>query len=85
MKKLALTIAILIGLSLGAFAQGGLFGYGDVPSSENTQAGNRDGVALILPGSHGSDDDQTGTPVGSGVLLLIGFGAAYALKQRKNK
>lgn len=88
MKKLLLTIAILIGLSIGASAQegGGLFGKGPQRQSDSwdySSAGNnRDG--LFLPSSHGSNDDS-GAPVGSGVLLLIGFGAAYALKQRKGK
>lgn len=86
MKKTLLTIAILLGLSLGAFAQGGLFGYGAVPDEENYNGGTRDGnPSLLLPTTHGADTDQNGVPVGSGALLLIGFGAAYALKQRKNK
>lgn len=87
MKKTILTIAILLGLSVGAFAQGGLFGYGAVPDEQYYNAGTRDepsGSGFLLPGEHGLTGDQT-APVGSGALLLIGFGAAYALKQRKAK
>lgn len=86
MKKTLLTIAIVLGISLCSFAQGGLFGYGTVSDEQYYNAGTRDPqTGLILPQSHGADTDQTGVPVGSGALLLIGFGAAYALKQRKNK
>ncbi len=38
----------------------------------------------FLPG-HGESDDQNASPLGGGALLLIGFGAAYALKKRNEK
>ncbi len=92
MKKLALTIAIVLGMSIGASAQGGMFGYGRIGETytdwgptywNNTQDWTRTiGGALILPTEHGSGND-TPAPLGSGAALLIGFGAAYALKKRK--
>ena len=84
MKKLALIIAIVLGMTMGASAQnGGLFGKG--PSSDmdyeySTREG--EGPLLGLPTSHGETGDVS-APLGSGALLLIGFGAAYALKKRK--
>ncbi len=56
MKKLVLTIAIVLGMGIGAYAQGGLFKYGQ--EAEQTR--------------------------GDG-MMLIGFGAAYALKKRNEK
>ena len=91
MKKLVLTIAIVLGMALGASAQyfsdngqsngGGLFGYG-----ATRDADNGDGVsAPLLPG-HGLNTNQGAeTPLGSGALLLIGFGAAYTLSKRSKK
>ena len=91
MKKLVLTIAIVLGMTIGASAQyfsdngqsngGGLFGYG-----ATRDADNGDGVsAPLLPG-HGLNTNQDAeTPLGSGALLLIGFGAAYALSKRSKK
>lgn len=83
MKKLALTIAIIFGLGIGVYAQGGLFQYGAVSDEEYYGSGydmNRDGLLPIgLPG-HGETDNQT-APLGGGALLLIGFGAAYAWKK----
>ena len=85
MKKLALTIAIVLGMSIGASAQkGGLFGKGpsrDMDYEYSTREG--EGGLINLPESHGSSNDEA-APLGSGALLLIGFGAAYALKKKKD-
>ena len=81
MKKTILTIAILFGMFTGAFAQGGLFGMGPERQSESYDYSERGGM-LSLPSSHGNDQDES--PLGSGALLLIGFGAAYALKKKKD-
>ena len=89
MKKLALTIAIVLGLGIGAYAQGGLFGYGAVSDEEYYSYGmgsnDRNG-GLIMPGlpGHGETTNQE-APLGSGALLLIGFGAAYALKKKREE
>ena len=88
MKKIAITIAIVLGLSMSSFAQwgGGLFQRGAVSdevfygASYDYQT-RTDGL-LNLPGQHGTTDDVQ-APLGGGALLLIGFGAAYALKNRK--
>ena len=87
MKKLALTVAIIYGLGIGVYAQGGLFGYGTVSDEEYYGAGDRTGGTtplLSLPNNHGETNDQP-APLGSGALLLIGFGAAYALKNKRKK
>ena len=96
MKKLALTIAIVLGFSICSFAQGGLFQYGSATQDEYqgtvwfSANQNRDGLFRAfgdnLPNlpNHGFDDNTT-APLGSGALLLIGFGAAYALKKRSKK
>ena len=106
MKKLALTIAIVLGISLFTYAQteraGGLFQYGEVSEEEeyygtswlsldqnSTEEGGLFSLlrsGLNLPGlpDHDQTTNQT-APLGSGALLLIGFGAAYAMKKRKQK
>lgn len=87
MKKTLLTIAIVLGMTLGAVAQkqgGGLFGMGDQRGYMTEQDNYNRGTGMLnLPGTHGDSDDQPGAPLGSGALLLIGFGAAYALKKRQ--
>ena len=92
MKKLALTIAIVLGMSIGAFAQGGLLGYGFVGeqngwnNSWSTYNWNRGALNMpSLPTTFGETNDQPAAPLGSGALLLIGFGAAYAMKKRSKK
>ena len=79
MKKLALTIAVVLGLGMASFAQGGgLF-----------QRGTNDGYAFNredtpgLPG-HGSTGNQD-TPLGSGIVALMGLGAAYLVSKKRNE
>ena len=90
MKKLVLTIAIVLGMTLGVSAQyfggnsqpngGGLFGRGDTPQYEGES-----GLSTPLLPLHGQEGNQNATPLGSGALLLIGFGAAYAASKRRKE
>lgn len=86
MKKLALTIAIILGVAMTSFANpdgGGLFQYGS--TTEQSGSGNRDGGGALnlpgLPGSHGETTDQ-GAPLGSGIAVLVGLGAAYLVGKK---
>lgn len=95
MKKYIITIAIVLTACVASFAQnqrnsGGLFQYGWVSDEEyygadiygyNRGAGN---FGLLLPTTHNTTEDFN-APLGSGALLLIGFGAAYALKKKSSK
>jgi hypothetical protein len=87
MKKLALTL--FLALALGATAQNnsGLFQRGYVSDEVYYNAGGaRDDSPLILPNTHGSDTDTPAVPMGSGIAMLVGLSAAYALgKKRKEK
>ena len=90
MKKLALTFAIILGLGIGAFAQGGLFRYGAVSDEEYygsaywaLDENDRTQGLLGFP-THGETGNMD-APLGGGALLLIGFGAAYALKKRREE
>ena len=91
MKKLVLTIAVVLGMTLGASAQffgdngqsnqgGGLFGRGNTPQYED-----EGGLSTPLLPLHGQTNNQDATPLGSGALLLIGFGAAYAASKRRKE
>ena len=83
MKKLALTIAIVLGLGLASFAQGGLFQRGAIDEEYTLY---RDGGTFnspILPG-HGLEDDQS-APLGSGIVVLMGLGAAYLVGKKRNE
>lgn len=94
MKKLALTIAILLGLTMTTFADGGLFqrgynaknGFSGYTYFGAKDLGERDGelVATPLLPSHGEVDNQP-APVGSGIALLVGLGAAYLVGKRRKE
>ena len=83
MKKLALTLAIVLGLGLTTFAEpngGGVFGRGESNNQNNTS--NRTLFAPRLP-QHGQDGNQP-APLGSGIVVLTALGAAYLVgKHRK--
>jgi hypothetical protein len=90
MKKQILTIAIIFGLSLTTFAEsdnhhGGLFGRGLEPR-EHSARSNREGTPM-LPMGHGLSNHQDAddsVPMGTGIAVLMGLGAAYLVgKKRK--
>ena len=102
MKKIALTFAIVLGISLCSYAQGGgLFGYGEASETEESyniawysfyqdqEIDNglfgllRGGGMPGLPG-HGSENNEP-APLGSGMAVLVGLGAAYLVAKKRKK
>ena len=81
MKKLALTIAIVLGLGMTSFAghDGGLFKRGE--TAENTNSSK--GIGPGLPGHGGSGDADA--PLGTGIALLASLGAAYLVGKRRKE
>ena len=91
MKKLIITIAILLGLGITSFAEdnsGGLFGRAgngngshsgyvlfEAKDSESTS----DVPTPMLP-QHGQDTNQP-APLGSGIAILVGLGSAYLVRK----
>ena len=85
MKKLALTVAIVLGLSMTTFADGGgLFQRGSEQSNSSIY-GNREGgvMAPALP-NHGLEENQN-APLGTGIAVLTAFGAAYLIGKRRKE
>ena len=81
MKKVLVTLSLVIVLGLGVNAQSdSFFSYNDV-NDQNRQSYSL-GDMPTLP-MRGHDEDQS-APVGSGLLILAGLGAAYALKRKNN-
>ena len=85
MKKLALTVAIVLGLSVASFANGGgLFGQGQAAPEQSNSAvmsGNRLGGDPALPNR--GQPANPAAPLGSGIVVLIGLGAAYAVAKKR--
>ena len=78
MKKLIVTLSLVLTLGLCANAQSdAFFSYSD--------ASNQERNTIVTPGLPGQNilSDQA-APVGSGLLLLAGMGVAYALRRRNN-
>ena len=82
MKKLALTIAIVLGMGLASFAgpgDGGMLGRGE----ENNQ-NNREGIFKPKLPDHGETGNQS-APLGTGVMVLTALGAAYLVGKRRKE
>ena len=82
MKKLALTIGIVLMMGLGASAQTSLLGK---EGGYDESFMDRDGstTPLILP-SFGDDDDAD-APLGTGIAVLTTLGAAYLVGKRRRE
>ena len=87
MKRVIMTLAIVLGLGMASYANGGgLFGQGQAVAEENSTSvmtGTRLGGAPNLPG-HGESGNQP-APLGSGIAVLIGLGAAYAYAKKREE
>lgn len=84
MKKIVFVFCILLStLCMNAQQNdGGVFNRGKT-IEENTEMFSRGGVPG-LPG-HGEEENQPASPIGSGLSLLISFGAAYAMYKKNKK
>ena len=79
MKRIAITLAIVLGITLGASAQNrGLFGLGK-SSADYDYSGNREGGVTI-----GGMQNENPALLGGGLLIMLGAGVGYvALKKKK--
>ena len=86
MKKLALTIAIVLGLSMTTFADGGgLFQRGANPEQEGGIYGNRTtGAGTPALPTHGETTNQD-APLGTGIAVLTALGAGYVMAKRRRE
>ncbi len=88
MKKLIITIAIVLGLSMMSFAQGGLFHRGtnadgtpaEVSLTGDGTRGPSDHTPM-LP-IHQQDGENQPAPLGSGVVVLVALGTAYLVGKK---
>ena len=93
MKKIALTIAILLGLSMTTFAEpngGGLFQRGVADEEFYGMGYFNNGLRTtgtpMLP-NHGQSTNQDGdpAPLGSGIAVLLGLGGAYLVAKKRKE
>ena len=91
MKKQIITLTIILGMAMTGFAQGGsMFHRENSGDNGNAVYESRGGGSMFktdrvpgLPG-HGSDESQD-APLGSGIVMLLGLGAAYAVAKKRNE
>lgn len=86
MKKIAITLAIVLGMTICASAQYfGNKGDGLFPKTGGAETGGSGGEGGETEFSGDEDPSSNDGSVGSGALLLVGFGAAYAMAKRNRK
>lgn len=81
MKKVLLSVALVLALGFGAKAQSDNF-FNDWEDFSNGY--DREIDYLLLPNEHGLIDNQ-GAPLGSGLLILTALGAGYALRKKNEE
>ena len=82
MKRLALSFAIILGLASASFGQSiwGKSSYDDIWGNDRDPA-----PGIVFPNHDwGSDFDADG-PLGSGIAVLVGLGAAYAIAKKRKE
>ena len=96
MKKLIITLAIILGMGMTSFAQdetfggGGLLQRGDTPHydfyADWADLGwTRTTSGLFnLPGGHGLTTDAA-APLGTGIAILAALGGAYLVTKRRKE
>ena len=86
MKKIVLSIAILLCVAVNGSAQIAITDGNGIFDLSGESQNNRSGSEIpSLPNEHILTGSQEGNfaPLGGGALLLIGFGAAYALSKKR--
>lgn len=83
MKKLAVTIAIVLGLvvtDIAAPKSGGLFQLGNTPDNNNEVRSGFMAPKLPVHNEEGNQD----APIGSSIVALTAFGLAYLIGKKRN-
>ena len=92
MKKLTITLTLILGITMTTFADGGLFNRGNNARYGqnsgyiyfNVQDAVRQDVAMPLLPQHGQETNQS-APLGSGIAVLMGLGAAYLVGKKRRE
>ena len=81
MKKLALTIALVLVMGLGAIAQQG---EGLLKRGGSVRGDNSKLTTPVLPQNFSNSGDVS-APLGSGVAVLLTLGGAYLVAKKRKK
>ena len=88
MKKQIITLTIILGMAMTGFAQDGMFHRANSGDNGNTVYESKGGMFRTegMPGLpvHGETGNQD-APLGSGIVMLLSLGAAYAVAKKRNE
>ena len=80
MKKLALTIGIVLTMGLCASAQSLLQKEEELDFRDSPRA-----TVPVIPSYGQTGDGDATTPLGSGIAVLLGLGAAYVVAKKRKE
>ena len=87
MKNILFVIALVLTIGLTANAQGrdDLFSNWNDDNYNNRGGGDVNTPGILMPGDgiFGTDSNGSGSPLGSGLLVLTALGAGYAVYRKK--
>ena len=83
MKKIFLTLALVVAMAFYASAQRHIDGfYNDWDNDYDNRLGET--LDITMPSAHiGNIDNESAAPLGSGLLVLTALGAGYMVTKRK--
>ncbi len=91
MKKQIITLTIILGMAMTGFAQDGMFHRANSGDNGNAVYESKSGMfrettTTLTPGLpfHGESGNQD-APLGSGIVMLLSLGAAYAVAKKRNE
>ena len=89
MKKHLITLTIILGMAMTGFAQDGMFHRANSGDNGNAVYESKGGMFKnepLTPGlpTHGLGTNQD-APLGSGIVMLLSLGAAYAVAKKRNE
>ena len=89
MKKLILTIAIILGMGTTTFAQNEFYGSDEVYEEAGLFGKGsrlfRSTDEPLLPDHEDEEDFDANGPLGSGIAVLVSLGAAYAVARKRRE
>ena len=88
MKKILFAIAIVLTIGFTANSQGRNDAFfNDWSNDGYNRTGSAVDLGLVLPYTidMGTNDQDPGAPLGSGLLIMTAFGAGYAVARKRSK
>jgi len=83
MKKIYLTLVLVLSMSLGMFAQRSDGFFNTIDDDPYNRVEDPNSLLALPQNPIGSTSNEPAAPLGNGLLILTAVGLGYAIKKRK--